>query len=343
MALADHNPNTVVHCRMDEALGGHNLRNLAGTDITVVNSPVVALAAFPGISGEGFTGARGFFNVGDISSEERQYAINIAPDTKLTGGANSFSVAFWYKADFGTQLTNATDTLFGYFKNNSAFGRNTIVLGRRSGEFRYTAFYGASFGDNIVVQGPLSISDGEWHSVVFVWNIATTSIIIYLDGSANSMSTVDANLATVNVDADEAPLYIGWADIASQRSAEGEFDLFSIWDQVALTPTEVDEFHTDQAQGLWYGRNVEGEFEGVGIFAGTLEISRELNGTFSGAGFLEGTLNVNGNSLTGKFSGSGFLTGTLQVGDNVVTHTLPRTLTEEGRKLPRTLTAIKLN
>ena len=204
------------------------------------------------------------FDCNDIGGGTNNYALNLngggehalinASNSQMGIQATSFSVATWvYRND-----SNGADQAI--LSNNGCLLHLTI-----RGNRPYLGFCGNDLAGNTV------INPGQWYHIAFVYNAATSTQSIYVNGNLDASQGGHAPLN------DNSPLRIG--AYGGSGGLNGKIDEMSIWNS-ALSQTEVQSVMNDSPAGTEAGLLGFWNFEdGSGTTA--TDLTGRFNATFT--------------------------------------------------------------
>lgn len=201
------------------------------------------LASIPGISGRAVQGANKKF-------------IKYARPNDWAAKAKSFTISFWYKKNGQTQNNNGTNgpehviTLrsnMGHWSGAAMLcfleGNNTacavkVMIAQSSSRDNWFTWEG---GNSIP-----GLLDNNWHSIIFVYNATNSTLTLYVDGVANSITRVWSGQGDIKInDSRITELRIGGgpnnnldSDDWLASTFKGAIDQVRLY-SVALTPAEV--------------------------------------------------------------------------------------------------------
>ena len=167
-------------------------------------------------------------------------------DESLNWGlADSFSIELWLKTD-----------------SASTCAGNEVAIGRRdsAGEPGWwigcwdggqAAFFledSMGSADKVELVGTTDVADGEWHHIVAVRDGGAEINRLYVDGfEEHSKPAAYDN----GFQSETAAITLGWLDVASRYRLDGVMDEVAIYG-VALSPTDVQQHHSEGLAGRWY-------------------------------------------------------------------------------------------
>ena len=155
------------------------------------------LASTDGISGKAVQG-------------ENKKFIKYAKPNDWAGKAKSFTISFWYKKDGQTQNntgTNGPEHIISFKSSNGHWSGSSMLLfleGNNAGCAVKVMIADASVSDNwFTWEGGNTIAgilDNNWHHIALVYDNASSSLTLYVDGAANSNVRNWGTHGDINID-----------------------------------------------------------------------------------------------------------------------------------------------
>lgn len=254
------------------------LGEASGTPIDAISSEVGAVGGSPSrnVTGPGATG--GGIAFANTTTSSPAWANLGYFDTVGNGDDDEVTFSFWLQ----TTYTGLADVWgCGYYGDNPAFA--PIILfeingssitgpadGHLTGFFAHTdamtdPFPGGTSGVIWEINSPtVNFRDGQWHSFAFVYSRTAKTVTVYVDGTAQTISTYHANSATWGTLAPWPNVYIGQGNndpnpgtggrpgvpqTASPAGVTGSFDEFAV---IPSLITAADAVRIDRAgRGTW--------------------------------------------------------------------------------------------
>lgn len=155
------------------------------------------LASIAGISGKGVQGANKKF-------------IKYAKPNDWASLSKSFTISFWYKKNGQTQNNTGTNgpehvitlkssnghwsgaAMLCFLEGNNAAGAVKVMIADRSVRDNWFTWEG---GNTIA-----GLLDNNWHNIILVYNAATSTLTLYVDGVANSNTRVWGGQGDIKID-----------------------------------------------------------------------------------------------------------------------------------------------
>ena len=218
--IADNSGNGRTAARLGSA---------APTGASVGSPPGPALAGSPGSCG-----------AADIPSGHSTDGINTAIDPNSLGNAGTIS--FWYSGN--TSWNDGTDRILFDASNNLGGGDRHFFLAK-SGSGSLVFSLKDSAGTVSTATTPnYGYTANEWHHITVSWNVATSSLTIYLDGtlagsSATALNGTLGDTNTLYVGAQRSGSITGTPSGYTNNTSNGFIDEFRIYN-VALSALEIE-------------------------------------------------------------------------------------------------------
>ncbi len=199
-------------------------------DWTGSNNTVVDSSANTN-TGTAYNGAnitkQGIFNSAGDFDGDNDY-INVSNNVTLDPGSGSYTGMAWIK----TSISTGNAYIFGYYEGGET---DRVEFRVQDGKIRILI----NDNGNVIYRDSLaSVGNGLWHHVAFVWNTATNTLDVYVDGSASngSLTGTPSNIGTIDPAGD---LSIGRRN-NNESYFNGFMDNVAIYDR-ALPSTEIQE------------------------------------------------------------------------------------------------------
>lgn len=193
---------------------------------------------------------------------ESQKFIKYAKPNDWATKAESFTVSFWYKKNGQTQNntgTNGPEYPFSFKSSNGHWSGGSFFLlleGNNTACAVKMVVVDKNMADTWMTwEGGNSIAgllDNQWHHMVFVYDAASSSLTLYVDGVANPIKRTWGTHGAINIDnskISEVRLGCGpqnnfAADDWLSSTWKGNLDQFRMYSK-ALTAAEVTDLYTN--------------------------------------------------------------------------------------------------